>query len=42
MLEVQHDRVWHHIVTVEVSSFDLSTDHEFIWRPQNEKVLAGK
>jgi hypothetical protein len=38
MLEVQHDRAWHDIVTLDKSWFDLSTDHEFLWLPQSEKV----
>jgi hypothetical protein len=38
MIEVQHDRVWHDIVTRDESWFCLSTDHKFIWLPQSEKV----
>jgi hypothetical protein len=38
MLEVQHDRAWHDIVTFEESWFYLSTDYEFVWLPRDEKV----
>jgi hypothetical protein len=38
MLEVQHDRPWHAIVTPDESRFSLSTDHEFIWLPEGEKI----
>jgi hypothetical protein len=31
MLEVQGDRVWHDIVTLDESWFYLSTDYEFVW-----------
>jgi hypothetical protein len=37
MLEVQRDRAWHDIVTVNESWFYLSTDYEFVWLPQDEK-----
>jgi hypothetical protein len=37
MLEVQRDRAWHDIVTLDESWFYLSTDYEFVWLPQNEK-----
>jgi hypothetical protein len=40
MLEVQHDRAWHDIVTLDESTFDLTTEHKFIWLPQGEKVPA--
>jgi hypothetical protein len=33
MPEVQRDRVWHDIVTVDESWFCLSTDYEFAWLP---------
>jgi hypothetical protein len=38
MLEVQRDRAWHDIVTLDESSFHLSMDYEFVWLPRNEKV----
>jgi hypothetical protein len=31
MLEVQRDRAWHDIVTLDESWFYLSTDYEFVW-----------
>jgi histone-lysine N-methyltransferase SETMAR len=37
MLEVQRDRVWHDIATLEDSWFNLSTDYEFVWRARDEK-----
>jgi hypothetical protein len=42
MLEVQGDRAWHDIVTLDESRFYLSTDYEFIWQSQesdNERFL---
>jgi hypothetical protein len=38
LLEVQRDRPWHEIVTLDESWFSLSTDYEIVWLPQNEKV----
>jgi histone-lysine N-methyltransferase SETMAR len=38
MLEVQHDRAWRDIVTLDESWFDLMTDHEFIGLSQGERV----
>jgi hypothetical protein len=38
MLEVQRDRAWHDIVTLDESWFDLSTDYEFVWLPRDEKL----
>jgi hypothetical protein len=38
MLEVQRDRAWHVIVTLDESWFYLSADYEFIWLLRNEKV----
>jgi hypothetical protein len=37
-LEVQRGRAWHDIVTLDQSWFYLSTDHEFVWLPRDEKV----
>jgi hypothetical protein len=37
MLEVQRDRAWHDIVTLDESCFYLSTDYEFVWLPRDEK-----
>jgi hypothetical protein len=37
MLEVQRDRAWHDIVTLDESWFHLSTDYEFVWVPEHEK-----
>jgi hypothetical protein len=37
MLEVQRDRAWHDIVTVNESWSYLSTDYEFVWLPRDEK-----
>jgi hypothetical protein len=39
MLEWQHDRAWRGIITLDESWFWLTTDDEFIWLPQGEKVL---
>jgi hypothetical protein len=38
MLEVQCDRAWYDIVTLDESWFWLKTDYEFVWLPQDEKV----
>jgi hypothetical protein len=38
MLEVQRDRAWHDIVTLDESWFYRSTDYEFVWLPRDEKV----
>jgi hypothetical protein len=38
MLEIQHDRASHGIVTVDESRFCVSTEHEFVWLSQGEKV----
>jgi hypothetical protein len=38
MLEVQRDRAWHDIVTLDESWFYLRTDYGFIWLPRDEKV----
>jgi hypothetical protein len=38
MLEVQRDRAWHGIVTLNESWFYLNTDYEFLWLPRDEKV----
>jgi hypothetical protein len=38
MLEVQHDRAWHDIVTLDESWFFLSRDYKFVWLPQDENV----
>jgi hypothetical protein len=38
MLEVQRDRAWHSIVTLDESWFYRSTDYEFIWLPRDEKL----
>jgi hypothetical protein len=37
MLEVQRDRAWHDIVTLDEFWFYLSTDYEFVCLPRNEK-----
>jgi hypothetical protein len=37
VLEVQRDRTWHGIVTLDKSWFYLSTDYEFVWLPRGEK-----
>jgi hypothetical protein len=39
MLELQRDRAWHDIVTLDESWFYLSADDEFVWLPQDEKFL---
>jgi hypothetical protein len=39
MLEVQHDRGWHDIVTLDESWFYLITDHEFISLLHGKKFL---
>jgi hypothetical protein len=36
--EVQRDRAWHDIVTLDESWSYLSTDYEFVWLPRDEKV----
>jgi hypothetical protein len=33
MLEIQRDRAWYDIVTLDESWFYLSTDYEFAWLP---------
>jgi hypothetical protein len=38
MLEVQRDRVWHDIITLNESWVYLSTTYEFVWLPRDEKV----
>jgi hypothetical protein len=38
MLEVQRDRAWHDIVTLDESWFYLSTDYELAWLPRDENV----
>jgi hypothetical protein len=38
MLEIQHVRCWHHIITLDESWFYFSTDHEMIWLQSDEKV----
>jgi hypothetical protein len=35
--EVQRDRAWHDIVTLDESWFYPSTDYEFVWLPRDEK-----
>jgi hypothetical protein len=37
MLEVQRDRAWHDIVTLDESWFYLSTVYEFVWLPRDEE-----
>jgi hypothetical protein len=37
MLEVQPDRAWHDIVTLDEFWFYLSMDYEFVWLPRDEK-----
>jgi hypothetical protein len=37
ILEVQHDRVEHDIVTLDESWFCLSTDYELVWPPRDDK-----
>jgi hypothetical protein len=37
MLEVERDRAWHDVVTLDESWFYLSTDYEFVWPPRDEK-----
>jgi hypothetical protein len=39
MLEVQRDRAWHDIVTLDEYWFYLSMDYEFVWLPRDEKFL---
>jgi hypothetical protein len=38
MLEVWYHRAWRDIVILDELWFYLTTDHEFIWLPQGEKV----
>jgi hypothetical protein len=38
MLEVQRDRAWHDILTLDESWFYLSTDYEFVRLPRDEKA----
>jgi hypothetical protein len=38
MLEVQRDRLWRDIVTLDEFWFYQSTDYEFVWLPRDEKV----
>jgi hypothetical protein len=37
MLEVQRDRAWDRIVTLDEFWFYLSTDDEFVWLARDEK-----
>jgi hypothetical protein len=37
MFEVQRDRAWYDIVTLDEPWFNLSTEYEFVWLPQDEK-----
>jgi hypothetical protein len=37
MLEVQRDRAWHDIVTIDKSWFYLRKDDGFVWLPRDEK-----
>jgi hypothetical protein len=37
ILEVQRDRAWHDIITLDKSWFYPSTDDEFVWVPRDEK-----
>jgi hypothetical protein len=37
MLDVQRDRAWREIVTLDESWFYLSTDYELVWLPRDEK-----
>jgi hypothetical protein len=37
ILEVQRDRAWHDIVTLDESWLYLSADYEFVWLPRDEK-----
>jgi hypothetical protein len=38
MLEVQRDRAWYDIGTLDESWFYLSQDYEFVWLLGDEKV----
>jgi hypothetical protein len=38
MLEVQRDRAWHDVVTLDEFWFCLSADYEFVSPPRDEKV----
>jgi hypothetical protein len=38
MLEVQRDRAWQDIVTLDESWFYLNMDYEFVWIPRDEKI----
>jgi hypothetical protein len=38
MLEVERDRVWHDIVTLDESWSYLSTNYELVWLPRDTKV----
>jgi hypothetical protein len=38
MLEVQRDRAWHNIITLDESWSYVSPDYEFVWLPRDEKV----
>jgi hypothetical protein len=42
MPEVQHDRAWDRIVTLDESRFYLMADHEFIYLPQEDKFPRTK
>jgi hypothetical protein len=42
MLEVQRDRAWHDIVTLDESCFYLSTNYEFVWLPRDEQVPGNR
>jgi hypothetical protein len=38
VLQGQHGRAWHDIVTLDESWFDSTPAHEWIWLPTDEKV----
>jgi hypothetical protein len=42
IVEVQRDRAWHDVVTLDESWFYLSTDYQFIWLPRDENVPERK
>jgi hypothetical protein len=37
MFEVQRDRAWHDIATLDESWSYMRTDYEFVWLPRDEK-----
>jgi hypothetical protein len=42
VLCIQGAKLWHDIVTLDESEFDLTIVHEFLWRVQGQEVQNAK